>query len=235
MEETKEKSLRYNEGKEKWSLVHFKSLKPMVDVLEFGAKKYSPDNWKKGLDRNEILESMMRHLTALMDGEEIDKESGLSHIGHIQCNAMFYSFHYTIIKEENKLKHTLPSLKINPISYKQTDEFDRFHPMHLNETEALIAVNNCSRFFEDLLMLINSEEQSVFIKRFWDFFKHNSKLMIYLFQKQITKTVMTELYSRLDFKLKVTSMILDTDQVQLFKELIEDFIDKYNLMALMKD
>jgi len=104
MEETKEKSLRYNEGKEKWSLVHFKSLKPMVDVLEFGAKKYSPDNWKKGLDRNEILESMMRHLTALMDGEEIDKESGLPHIGHIQCNAMFYSFHNTIIKEENKLK-----------------------------------------------------------------------------------------------------------------------------------
>ena len=86
------RALRYNTDKLKWSLVHFKSLEPMVKVLEFGAKKYSADNWKKGLDKKEILESMMRHLTALMDGEACDPESGISHIGHIQCNAMFYSY-----------------------------------------------------------------------------------------------------------------------------------------------
>ena len=61
-------------------------------MLEFGAKKYAPENWKKGLDKKEILESMMRHLTALMDGEENDKESGLHHIGHIMCNTMFYRY-----------------------------------------------------------------------------------------------------------------------------------------------
>lgn len=87
------KSLRYNEGRPKWSLVHYKSLEPMVRVLEMGAKKYSPDNWKIGLNRSEILESMMRHLTALMDGELLDKESGISHMAHIQCNAMFYNYH----------------------------------------------------------------------------------------------------------------------------------------------
>ncbi len=83
---------RFNTDKLKWSLVHFKSLEPMVKVLEFGCKKYSADNWKRGLDKKEILESMMRHLTALMDGEACDPESGISHIGHIQCNAMFYSY-----------------------------------------------------------------------------------------------------------------------------------------------
>ena len=51
------------------------------------------ENWKKGLDLREILESIQRHLAALLDGEEIDKESGISHIGHIQCNAMFYNYH----------------------------------------------------------------------------------------------------------------------------------------------
>ena len=86
------KGSRYNKGKRKWSLVHYKSLEPLVEVLEFGAEKYSPENWKKGLDKKEILESMMRHLTALMDGEENDKESGLHHIGHIMCNAMFYRY-----------------------------------------------------------------------------------------------------------------------------------------------
>lgn len=64
----------------------------MVRALEFGAQKYAPENWKKGLDKKEILESMMRHLVAIMDGEENDQESGISHMGHIQCNAMFYNY-----------------------------------------------------------------------------------------------------------------------------------------------
>jgi hypothetical protein len=86
------KALRYNKGKRKWSLVDYKSIEPMVEVLEFGAAKYAPDNWKKGLDKKEILESMMRHLAALMDGEAKDAESGISHMGHIMCNAMFYNY-----------------------------------------------------------------------------------------------------------------------------------------------
>lgn len=36
-----EKALRYNEGKPEWSLVHFKSLEPIVRVLMYGAHKYS--------------------------------------------------------------------------------------------------------------------------------------------------------------------------------------------------
>lgn len=83
------KAERFNEGKEKWSLVDFKSLKPMVQVLEYGTKKYSRDNWKKGLPVTEICESMLRHIYSFLDGETIDPESGLPHVGHIQCNAMF--------------------------------------------------------------------------------------------------------------------------------------------------
>ena len=92
MKKTSKKGLRYNKGKLKWSLVHWESMEPMVEVLEFGAKKYAAHNWKNGFDKTEILESMMRHLTALMDGENIDKESGLPHMGHIQCNTMFYNY-----------------------------------------------------------------------------------------------------------------------------------------------
>ena len=86
------KALRYNEGKLKWSMVHYQSLAPLVRVLMYGEKKYARDNWKKGLNREEILDSMMRHLTALIDGQEIDPESGEHHIGHIMCNCMFYSY-----------------------------------------------------------------------------------------------------------------------------------------------
>lgn len=87
-----EKGLRYNQGKLRWSLVHFKSLEPLVRVLEFGARKYDDHNWKKGLNKEEILESMQRHLAAMIDGELNDPESGLPHIGHIMCNTMFYQY-----------------------------------------------------------------------------------------------------------------------------------------------
>jgi len=83
------KADRYNSGKPKYSLLDLKSLEPCVRVLEFGAKKYARDNWKKGLHFTEILDSMMRHIAALQSGEWNDPESGLPHIGHIQCNALF--------------------------------------------------------------------------------------------------------------------------------------------------
>ena len=85
-------ALRYNEGKPQWSLVDFESLEDLVRVLEFGANKYSPNNWKKGLDNTKIIDSMLRHVFAYLRGEDKDPESELSHIGHIMCNAMFLAY-----------------------------------------------------------------------------------------------------------------------------------------------
>ncbi len=87
-----ERGTRHNEGKPRWSLVPQTSLIPMVRVLEFGADKYSPTNWQKGLSIREICESLKRHLDQFMEGEDLDSDSGLSHIGHIQCNALFLSW-----------------------------------------------------------------------------------------------------------------------------------------------
>lgn len=83
---------RHNEGKIEWSLVDYPSLESMVQVLQFGAKKYGRFNWKKGLKTTEICESMLRHIYAYLDGVDIDEESGLPIEGHILCNAMFLSY-----------------------------------------------------------------------------------------------------------------------------------------------
>lgn len=87
-----EGAMRFNDGKLEWSLVDFKSLEPMVRVLEFGAKKYSRDNWKRGLETTKIVESTLRHLFAFLDGETNDKESNLPHLGHAMCNLMFLQY-----------------------------------------------------------------------------------------------------------------------------------------------
>ena len=90
---------RFNDGKPQWSMVDFKSLVDMVRVLEFGAKKYSRDNWKKGLKTTEIVDSMLRHIYAYLDGEDVDPESGINHTGHIMCNAMFLSHMHMFRKD----------------------------------------------------------------------------------------------------------------------------------------
>ena len=83
---------RFNEGKMAWELVDFKALEPMVEVLMFGASKYSKDNWKKGQAITELLGSLFRHIIAFQKGEDLDEESGKSHIGHAMCNLMFIQY-----------------------------------------------------------------------------------------------------------------------------------------------
>ena len=90
---------RYNEGKIKWSLVSWRALEPMVQVLMFGAQKYSAHNWKKGLKYTEVCESLQRHMNSFLEGEDFDKESKLSHLGHILCNAMFLSYMFLFRKD----------------------------------------------------------------------------------------------------------------------------------------
>jgi len=85
-------ALRYNDGKLQWSLVDFKSLEGLVKVLEMGARKYDKHNWKKGMPITQVSESLMRHLFAFLNGEDTDPESGLSHISHVMCNAMFIEY-----------------------------------------------------------------------------------------------------------------------------------------------
>lgn len=97
---------RYNADKLKWSYIHWPSMEELVKVMEHGATKYEPNNWKKGLHITEISESLLRHLFAFLEGENTDKESGESHLGHILCNAMFLNYMYKFKPEfddrENK-------------------------------------------------------------------------------------------------------------------------------------
>lgn len=60
-------------------------------VAEFGAVKYAPWNWSKGLTRVQIIGSLMRHTFAYLRGEDRDPETGLLHTDHILWNAAVLS------------------------------------------------------------------------------------------------------------------------------------------------
>jgi uncharacterized protein YuzB (UPF0349 family) len=102
--ERDKQALRYNQGKVQWSLVDYKSIEPMVRVLEYGCLKYSKNNWKKGMPASQIIESMLRHTYKLLEGELVDPESGIEHVGHIQCNAMFLAYVLREKPEYNDLR-----------------------------------------------------------------------------------------------------------------------------------
>ncbi len=85
--------VKYDKEKPRPSLL-FRSLNKAVHgviaVLEFGAKKYAVDNWKK-IEQDRYKEALGRHYLALMAGEKNDPESGLPHIDHLLCCALFIS------------------------------------------------------------------------------------------------------------------------------------------------
>jgi hypothetical protein len=64
-------------------------------VLTYGANKYSTPgqpgdlNYSKGMQYSRVLNSFRRHVLAIANGELNDPESGLPHINHAKCNALF--------------------------------------------------------------------------------------------------------------------------------------------------
>jgi hypothetical protein len=85
--------VKYDSDKPDWSLLPMDIIEDVVDVLTFGAKKYDRENWKKVPDlHNRYFAAAMRHLVAYQSGEEIDPESGKSHLAHAQCCLIFLAW-----------------------------------------------------------------------------------------------------------------------------------------------
>lgn len=79
-------------GKPTWRLLYtfLPELNGVVEVLEAGAKKYSPGNWEFVEDGfNRYGEAGRRHLLASLAGEERDPDSGSYHELHVIASMFF--------------------------------------------------------------------------------------------------------------------------------------------------
>lgn len=56
-------------------------------VHKLGSDKYGPYNWRKtGVCASTYVNAILRHLNAWRDGENLDPESGISHLAHVACS-----------------------------------------------------------------------------------------------------------------------------------------------------
>lgn len=93
------KGIKNDSEKLQPTLLPIKALKGATRVLMFGANKYSRDNWRY-VEKDRYKDALVRHLWSyLEDPKGVDEESGLPHIDHLLCNALFLA---ELEKEEVK-------------------------------------------------------------------------------------------------------------------------------------
>jgi hypothetical protein len=70
------------------TLLPEKQLITIARVVDYGAQKYSRDNWKKG-HFAAYANAALRHIWARLRGETLDPESGLPHLAHAASCLLF--------------------------------------------------------------------------------------------------------------------------------------------------
>lgn len=86
---SKDQSAKADKGKLELSLVNPQLVKAVAEVRMYGTEKYGDsENWRK-VEPKRYVDALYRHLLAYIEGNEVDEESGLSHLSHMACNISF--------------------------------------------------------------------------------------------------------------------------------------------------
>lgn len=96
-------SLKYDSDKPDMSLLSGYSMYEVAKVLTFGKAKYAAHNWRKGISSSRLLAAALRHMFSYLAGEDLDPETGLSHISHAMCCCMFIiELHHTMPESDDR-------------------------------------------------------------------------------------------------------------------------------------
>ena len=100
------KATKFDAGKTDWAILPIGASEEIIKVFEFGAKKYSRGNFLEGggLAYVRVLNSTLRHIYSFMRGQDLDPESGLSHLAHAGCN-IYMLLTYELSKPKNTVRN----------------------------------------------------------------------------------------------------------------------------------
>lgn len=99
---------KFDSGKPMVSLIPTRPLLDVARVLTYGAQKYDPYNWAKGIKWSRLMDAKLRHTLAFNAGEDLDPESGLPHLAHSICSDLFLlEFMHTHRELDDRYKNEL--------------------------------------------------------------------------------------------------------------------------------
>lgn len=81
--------IKHDGEKNRLDLLPPLAIEAIGRVLTYGARKYSPDNWRKCTELWRYTGAALRHIFAHMRGERLDPETGEPHLAHAACCLMF--------------------------------------------------------------------------------------------------------------------------------------------------
>jgi len=113
------KGFKHDQNKPRWELLPFTEMKEIVEVLTIGAQKYKDNNWQYVTPSNRYIGALFRHLTAWIEGEKLDPETGKSHLAHAGCNLLFLMW-----VDNNKKKQRLTEKESDLFEMSTTIEND---------------------------------------------------------------------------------------------------------------
>lgn len=89
------KAPKFDSGKVRLDLLPIRPLKDTAEVLTYGLNKYGKDSWREGemIQWSRVYSSLQRHLFAFQAGEDLDPETGYSHLAHAACNILMMIEH----------------------------------------------------------------------------------------------------------------------------------------------
>jgi hypothetical protein len=82
-------AVKYDGSKPPLHLIAPDFLYAVAEILDFGAKKYAPRNWEKGMDWSRCYRAAIGHLFDWFLRKGPDPETGKSHLWHAACCIMF--------------------------------------------------------------------------------------------------------------------------------------------------
>jgi hypothetical protein len=91
--------IKHDQGKPDWYLLPLAAVREIVKVLTVAhvVKGYPEYNWQQ-VEPRRYWSALFRHLDIYQEGEQYDKETGLSHLAHAGANILFLIW-FEIVKK----------------------------------------------------------------------------------------------------------------------------------------
>ena len=110
-QDTTDYTIKYDQNKHKLSQFPREAMEAVVEVMEYGARKYGKGSWNR-VEVERYIDAAARHLYAMQDRDENgreciniskkDDESGLEHLYHLACNVVYAVALYKRGKDETR-------------------------------------------------------------------------------------------------------------------------------------